>query len=82
MGLFNLLLQFPMRKLNETSRFMLLTTFLTKIFGFSMESWIVFLHSLYSPLIRPLETENIPPFGLDQDVNFCFCIYDYLFFLI
>ena len=39
---------------------------LTKTFGFSMGSWIVFLYSLYSPLIMPLETENILQFGWIQ----------------
>ena len=53
----------------------------TKTFGFSMGSLIVFLQSHYSPLIMPLETENILQFWLDQDVNFCFCICDHLFIL-
>ena len=57
------LLQFPKGILNETPRFMPMITFLTKTFGFSMGSWIVLLHSLYSPLIMPLETENILQFG-------------------
>ena len=58
-----------------------LITFLAKTFGYSNGSWIIFLPSLYSPLIMPLETENILQFWLDKDVNFCFCIYDHLFIL-
>ena len=57
------LLQVSREVLNEAPRFMLLIMFLTKIFGFSMGSWIVSLPSLYFPLNMPLETENIIPFG-------------------
>ena len=54
------LLKFPREVLNETPRFMLLTTFSTQIFGFSMGKLDrFFLPSLYFPLIMPLETENI-----------------------
>ena len=67
-------LQFPREVLNEALRFMLLPTFSTQIFGFSMGNLDRFSPSLYFPLISPLETENIPSVGLDQDVNFCFCI--------
>ena len=53
--------------------------FITQIFGFSMGNLDRFSPSLYFPLISPLETENIPSIWLDQDVNFCFCIYYNLF---
>ena len=62
--------QFPMGILNETLRFMLLITFLTKIFGLSMEVGSFFTLSLYVLLNMPLETENIPSVWLDQDVNY------------
>ena len=72
-------LQFPREVLNEALRFMLLPTFSTQIFGFSMGNLDRFSPSLYFPLISPLETENIPSIWLDQDVNFYFCIYYNLF---
>ena len=53
-------LQFPREVLNEALRFMLLPTFSTQIFGFSMGNLDRFSPSLYFPLISPLETENIP----------------------
>ena len=74
-------LQFPREVLNEVPRFMLLPTFYTHIFGFSMGNLDRFPSKSLFPLLIPLETENIPSVWLDQDVNLCFCIYYHLFFL-
>ena len=71
------LLQFPREVLIEAPRFMLMPTFPLRFLVFQWGNWIVSSSKSLFPLIILLQTENIPSFWLDQEVNSCFCIYDH-----
>ena len=69
-----------MRRLNAISQFILFLFFQLRFVAFDLRILIVFLECIKFPPIMLLETESILQFGLDLEMNFCFCIYDHLFF--